>query len=184
MNVRFPTQPILIRPYTRSSWHALMELRRYQLAEAGIIVPLEDMEDQPHDVGRDEYEWDYHHMDEIYLCGAGGFWLAWWENDLAGHIAAQDLGGVIELRHMYVRAEYRRRGIATRLVETLLEHCKTQSARAVELWTAQDGIGRKLYEQMGFKVCRAPGPEFSDLDYRTNFVPGEDEIRMRFDLMI
>jgi hypothetical protein len=41
-----------------------MELRRFQLAEAGIFVPLEDMEDQPHNVGRDEYEWDYHHNEE------------------------------------------------------------------------------------------------------------------------
>jgi hypothetical protein len=64
MNNRLPPQPILIKPYTRSLWHALMELRRFQLAEAGIFVPLEDMEDQPHNVGRDEYEWDYHHNEE------------------------------------------------------------------------------------------------------------------------
>jgi GNAT superfamily N-acetyltransferase len=180
---RLSTQPISIQPYTPPLWHALMELRRYQLAEAGIIVPPEDMSDQPQNVGRDEYEWDYHHIAEIYLSGAGGFWLAWWEDDLAGHIAAQDLGGVIELRNMYVRAEYRRRGIAACLVQTLLDHCKTQPVNAIELWTARNGVGRKLYDRMGFKITSAPGVEFFDLYYRTNFVPGENEIRMRFDLI-
>jgi GNAT superfamily N-acetyltransferase len=184
MNDRQPSQPILIMPYAPTLWHALMELRRYQLAEEGIIVPPEDIEDQPRNVGRDEYEWDFHHMDEIYLCGAGGFWLAWWENDLAGHIAAQDLGGVIELRHMYIRAEYRRRGIATCLVQTLLDHCKTQPVKAVELWTKMGGLGSRLYNRMGFKFTSGPGSEYSDLANKTNFFPGEGEIRMRFDLMI
>ena len=183
MNDRQPAQPISIMPYAHTLWHSLMELRRYQLAEHGIMIPPEELSDQPQNVGREDYEWDYHHMAEIYLIGGGGFWLAWWEDDLAGHIGAQDLGGVIELRHMYVGADYRRRGIATCLVQTLLDHCKTQSIKAIELWTKMDGLGRRLYEQMGFKITSAPGAEFSNLSYKTNFIPGEDEIRMHLDLI-
>ena len=178
-----PSPPISITPYQLSDWHILWELRDFQLAESGIIVPPEDkFPAQPLDVGRDDYEWDYHHIAEIYLSDAGGFWLAWWENEPAGHIGAQDLGGVVELRRMYIRAEYRRRGIASRLVRALLDHCKTRSIAAVELWTREDGVGRKLYERIGFKTTDRPGKEFVNLNYRTNFTPGNDEIRMRFDL--
>jgi len=182
MNTSPASSPISILPFTWDHWHILWELRHHQLAEYGIIIPPEEIPDRPLDVGRDDYEWDYHHIAEIYLHGAGGFWLAWWENDPSGHIAAQDLGGVIELRRMYVRSLYRRRGIATCLVQTLLDHCKTQSIQAVELWTRVEGVGRELYECMGFKFTDGPGKEFSDLSYRTNF-NGEDEIRMRLDLI-
>jgi len=172
---------ISILPYAPNHWHTLWELRHHQLAEHGIIIPPEEIPDRPLNVSRDDFEWDYHHIAEVYLHGAGGFWLAWWENDPAGHIGGQDLGGVIELRRLYVHSAYRRRGIATCLVQALLDHCKTQSIKAVELWTAEDGLGRRLYEHMGFKITRAPGKEFSDLLRQTNFIPGKNQIRMRLD---
>ncbi|MGD0005488.1 MAG: GNAT family N-acetyltransferase [Anaerolineaceae bacterium] len=175
------SQPISILLYDRNYWRTLWELRHHQLAEFGIIIPPEEIPDEPLNVGQDDYEWDYHHISEVYLHGAGGFWLAWWENDPAGHIGGQDLGGVIELRHMYVRSAYRQRGIATCLVQTLLDHSKIQSIKAVELWTAKDGLGRRLYERMGFRITLAPGKEFSDLLRQTNFIPREDQIRMRLD---
>lgn len=173
--------PISILPYDRNHWRILWELRHHQLAEVGIIVSPEEIPDEPMNVGRDDYEWVLHHIDEVFLRGAGGFWLAWWEKNPAGHIGGQDFEGTIELRRMYVRAEYRRRGIATRLIQALLDHCKTQSIKAVELWTAENGLGRRLYEKMGFHITSAPGNEFSDLVYRTNFNPGKDQIRMRLD---
>ena len=175
------SQPISILPYDQNHWHTLWELKFHQLAEDGIIIPPEEIPVQPMNVGRDDPEWDFDHIAEIYLNRAGGFWLAWWENDPAGHIGGQDLGGVIELRRMYIRSAYRRRGIATCLVQTLLDHCKIQSIKAVELWTAEDGLGRRLYERMGFKITRAPGKEFSDLLRQTNFIPGKNQIRMRLD---
>lgn len=183
MNDERAPQPISIIPYTWNHWHTLWELRYHQLDEYGIIIPPEEIPDQPLDVGRDDHEWDYHHIAEVYLNRAGGYWLVWWENDPVGHIGGQDFGGVIELRRMYVRSVYRRRGIGTCLVQALLDHCKTQSIKAVELWTGEEGLGRRLYERMGFKITSEPGKEFSDLLHQTNYVPGEDEIRMRLDLM-
>ncbi len=181
MDDRQVLQPISILPYNWKHWRTLWELRHHQLAEAGIIVPPEEIPGEPNNVGRDDYEWVLHHIAEVFLHGAGGFWLAWWENDPAGHIGGQDFGGAIELRRMYVRAEYRRRGIATRLVQALLDHCKIQSIKAVELWTAENGPGRRLYERIGFKITSAPGKEFSDLFFQTNFIPGKDQIRMRLE---
>jgi GNAT superfamily N-acetyltransferase len=179
MNENPPASPISIIPYALSQWKPLWQLRFQQLAESGIILPPEDMPDHPEDVGRDDDEWDYHHIDEVYRSGAGGFWLAWCGNEPVGHIGGQDCGGVIELRRMYVRSAFRQRGIGTCLVQTLLDHCQSQSIRVVELWTASGGQGSRLYQRMGFKNTAGPGDEFSDLANRTNFVPGDDEIRMR-----
>ncbi len=69
-------QPISVVPYARKHWHALWELRHYQLAEEGIIIATDEIPDHPMDVGRGDDEWDYHHIAEVYLNGAGGFWLA------------------------------------------------------------------------------------------------------------
>lgn len=184
-----PLDPrISIAPYAASYWRALWRLRLCQLAEAGTVLPDEAIPEQPEDVGRDDYEWDYHHIAEVYLRGAGGFWLAFWGDAgfatlaLAGHIGGQDVGGAIELRRMYVRAEFRRNGIGAGLVHALLDHCRARGARAVELWTGAEGSGRRLYERLGFRVTRGPGKEFTDLQYRLNYIQGEDEIRMRLEL--
>ena len=176
------SQPLAILPFAWNHWRALWELRHHQLAEIGIIIPPEEIPEQPQDVGRDDYEWDYHHIAEVYLHGAGGFWLAWWENIPVGHIAGQDFGGAIELRRMYVRAEYRRRGIGACLVRLLIDHCQLHSIRAVELWTGKDGLGQRLYKRMSFTITGRPGKEYPDLLLQTNYIPGKDEIRMRLDL--
>ena len=90
---------------------------------------------------------------------------------------------MLELRHMYVRAEYRQRGIGTRLVQALIDHAKTHQVKAVELWTAPDDLGRILYSKLGFKVVEKPFMNLEELIYRMNRAPGEGEIRMRLDIM-
>jgi predicted N-acetyltransferase YhbS len=83
---------------------------------------------------------------------------------------------------MYVRAEYRRRGVGIRLVRTLIEHCVNNGVKAIELWTGEDGPGRFLYEKMGFRVTEGPGKEFRDKEIPCVHSPSTDEIRMRLDL--
>jgi GNAT superfamily N-acetyltransferase len=167
-----------IKPFDWKDWGALWELRAYQLKENGII--LDPVPSQP-DLSS-PYERDYHRIGQVYLSGAGGFWLAWVGDTPIGHIGGQDLGGVVELRRMYTRANYRRRGVGTYLVCTLVEHCATNDVRAIELWTARDGPGHHLYEKLGFRVTDGPGVEFDDLGTTTQYTPGSDEVRMRLDL--
>ena len=81
---------------------------------------------------------------------------------------------------MYVRAEYRRRGIGTRLVQTLINHSASSGVRAVELWTAEEGPGRFLYERLGFRQISIPGEEFAEVAPDMPHKPGE--IRLRLDL--
>jgi GNAT superfamily N-acetyltransferase len=163
---------IQIKAFEWQHWAALWELRKQQLAEDGIPVTIPvsapDLSSP--------YERDYHRIDQIYLRGAGNFWIAWLGDRPVGHVGAQDLGGVAELRRMYVRADFRRRGVGTRLVRALIEHCVVQGVQAIELWTEESGPGRFLYESLGFHLVAEPGEAFKDVPLS----PGE--IRMRLDL--
>ncbi len=154
---------ILIRPFQRKDWMALWQLRSHQLAEEGIIIsdslPAQPDLDSP-------YETDFHRMDQVYQSGRGNFWLAWLNGKPVGHIGAEDKRTYIELRRMYVWKEYRRLGIGTQLVQTLINHCCEQKVGIIELWTAEQGPGRILYEKCGFQEALEVGNK-------------DDEIRMR-----
>jgi GNAT superfamily N-acetyltransferase len=172
----------------------MWQLVHAHLAEDGIVLDPEDVPpvppQEPEHIDRGGYEWDMEYIGPVYLRGAGGFWLAWYGEVAAGHVGAQDMDSagaqdadsVVELRRMYVRAEYRRQGIGTRLVQTLIAHCTARGARAIELWTARDGLGQKLYAKLGFRRTDGPGPEYERVQAETGYRPGPDEIRMRLDL--
>ncbi|HZO88610.1 MAG TPA: GNAT family N-acetyltransferase, partial [Chthonomonadaceae bacterium] len=97
-------------------------------------------------------------------------------------VGGQDIGGAVELRRMYVRQDFRRRGIGRDLVKALVAHCGAQGVPVIELWTAREGAGRKLYESIGFQMVANPGEAFANVEAVTGYTPGEDEIRMRLQL--
>lgn len=160
--------------FRRQDWNALWLVRSRQLAEAGIRVDV--LPERPDHTS--PYEQDYHWMDQVYLSGAGNFWLAWHQQIPVGHIGAQALGDAVELRRLYVIPEYRRHGVGAALVQTLVNHCAAQQVTAIELWTAASGPGHRLYEKLGFRIVGEPGREFRAATFR----PGE--IRMRLDWAI
>ena len=172
-------EEVLVRSYSVEYWRDLWELRHHQLAEVGIIVGPDAIPSEPRLVERGDHEWDYHRIDQVYLAGRGGFWLAWFDGTPAGHVGAQDLGDGVELRRMYVRREFRRRGIGTRLIRALVAHCAVEDVSAIELWTAERGPGRPFYERAGFHVVTGPGPEFVDVAALTAYEPRAGEVRMR-----
>jgi GNAT superfamily N-acetyltransferase len=178
--------PISVKHFEWAHWGALWQLVLAHLAENGIVLDPEEIPaippQAPEHVDRSGYEWDLEYIEPVYLRGAGGFWLAWAGEMPVGHVGAQDLGKAIELRRMYVRAAYRRQGIGTCLVRTLIAHCAAQGVQAIELWTAREGLGRRLYAKMGFRRTDRPGPAYGRLEAETRYQPGEDEIRMRLGL--
>ncbi|MEZ4618432.1 MAG: hypothetical protein R2867_23360 [Caldilineaceae bacterium] len=93
-----------ITQYTPTQWKPLWQLRFAHLAEQGIIVPEDAIPTVPGLPAHDTYERDLNRIDEVYLSGAGGFWLAWQRDAPVGYVGGQDLGGVMELRRMYVKA--------------------------------------------------------------------------------
>lgn len=170
---------IYIHAYTPSRWPDLWALRFTQLAEHGIVLdnPSVPAIDEPSNIGDPEY--DYHHIQDIYLCGNGNFWLAYLDEKPIGHIGAQDINGQIELRRMYVAAAYRRQGAGGALVQTLIQHAVDHHVSLIELWTQWRGVGEQLYARFGFEVVPAPSNAFADVVALTHFVPGQDEVRMR-----
>jgi len=93
----------------------------------------------------------------------GGIYRAWFAEDASGDIIA---GGGIQLRpllprpesrqapeaiilNMYVEPAHRRRGLARRLLEEMLDWCRSQSIVRIVLHPSDQG--RPLYESMGFQ---------------------------------
>jgi len=147
---------ISVRAFEWPDWYAMWKLRAYHLAELGIIIDDADPGPPdfalPYDESNPNYpEMDMDRIDEAYLKDRGNFWIAWSDDQPLGYVGAQDCGDHIELRRMYVRAEYRRRGIGTLLVQALIGHCKRQKVRMIKLWTSDDGLGHFLYAKCGFR---------------------------------
>jgi len=182
MNENTVKEPILVKPFQWEHWIPLMQLLSSHLAEDGVILDPEEIPDKPEDTPAGSADWDLDHIDRVYLSGSGGFWLAWYGNIPIGHVGAQDLGGVIELRRMYVKAEYRRRGAGTKLVQALIKHCAAKGVRVIEIGTGENGPGRFLYEKLGFRRIDRPGTEFENVVDATEYSPGTGETRMRLDL--
>jgi GNAT superfamily N-acetyltransferase len=183
---------ITVKYYRLTDQDAVDELSVHHLAEQGIFIDSEedtDSEEETRDSDTDEYDSDLDHIDEVYLSGDGGFWIAWSKETPVGNIGAQDIGGFVELRRMYVREKFRRRGIGTLLVRSLIEHCKSRGIRAIELFTHRDGPGRYMYKKLGFRKIKEPGGEFQERWPKGEWwrstrgtMDDSSQIRMRLDI--
>lgn len=172
---------IVIKPFTWDDWFDMWKLQAFHLAEGGIIVDLADQGPPDFTLAYDETnpnypEMDMERIDLAYLSGRGNFWMAWIDNQPVGGVGAQDLGGFVELRRMYVRQEYRRLGIGTLLVRALIEHCQQAGVPEIRLWTEKEGPGRFLYSNLGFRQVEPLGED------RNHFRFLQGEIRMQKDL--
>jgi GNAT superfamily N-acetyltransferase len=180
MDRQIATDEFVIQAFDWEHWAQFWHVHDVALAENGIEVGFSFVysrtseEDARTAMGYGED--DLYYVDACYLHGGGGFWLAWVGAEAVGSVGAQDLGGVAELRRMYVLPGFRRRGIGARLVEALINHCSRNGIRAIELWTAEDGPGRFLYSKLGFWIVSGKGQGFEPAK------DNPDEIRMRLEL--
>src|SRR3712207_5531145 len=86
-----------------------------QSDEFGVPITLED---QP----------DLQEIPTFYQRGAGNFWVALSDGEVVGTVALIDIGNHQgALRKMFVHPDYRGRehGVSGRLLDTLLEWCRT-----------------------------------------------------------
>lgn len=96
---------------------------------------------------------------------AGQTRLLVWAGDeavaMAGLHPLQD--GVLELRRMFVRADWRGRGVAQALMGTLAQRARDQGASRIWLETGDRQLAaHRLYERLGFAPIAPFGPHADD----------------------
>ncbi len=85
------------------------------------------------------------------------FWTVWIYDELAGCGALKELNpGHAEIKSMRTKSEFRRRGVASMLLRTLIEESNRRGYRRLSLETGSMSYfesAHKLYERFGFKIC-------------------------------
>jgi len=99
-----------------------------------------------------------------YQPGAGNFWLAYEGDVLVGTIAIKDVGdNICALRKMFVKKEFRgkARGVAARLMHTLLHWARDNGVREIYLGTVDVyHAAHRFYEKNGFvEIARHEVPD-------------------------
>ena len=80
---------------------------------------------------------------EMEIVAGAGLWIMEWPPHMVGCQARR--GNVV---NVYTADAWRRRGLARRLMDSILDWCRANSLDVVVLHASQDG--RPLYESMGF----------------------------------
>lgn len=90
---------------------------------------------------------------------------------VAGYIVARETAGELHINNVAVRAEYRRRGIGTALLNRVLDEARRRKANAafLEVRSANHGA-QALYEKSGFKAIARREDYYSE--------PREDAVVM------
>ena len=105
----------------------------------------------------------------------GVFWIALANGDVIGTVGLVDLGdGQGCLQKMYVHPEFRGKGTALRLLNTLVGWADSRRIREIYLGTfSRNGAARRFYEKHGFRrisndsiPTNCPRSDFEDCFYR------------------
>ena len=100
-----------------------------------------------------------------YLAPTGGLWIARDEGHAAGCAALQPiLPGTGEVKRMYVRPDFRNRGIARALATHVISEARARGYERLRLGTLKSMVpAQKLYTSLGFKPVDPYRPiEFGD----------------------
>jgi N-acetylglutamate synthase-like GNAT family acetyltransferase len=134
--------PIEVIPFSPVHQTAVVDLiLPIQQAEFGIPISLEAQKDLLDIPG-------------FYQTRNGNFWIAVHGSEVIGTVALLDIGNdQAALRKMFVKAAFRgrERGVAERLLATLLQWCRARGVCEVLLGTtAQFLAAHRFYEKNGF----------------------------------
>jgi N-acetylglutamate synthase-like GNAT family acetyltransferase len=133
---------IIIKTLNNQDSQAIIDtILPIQQVEFGVNITLDD---QP----------DLFKIEEFYIAKGGNFWGASVENKICGTIGllrfSKNAGAI---RKMFVKREFRGKehGIASTLVETLIQYCKAHEIKDIYLGTigTMDAAIR-FYEKKGF----------------------------------
>ena len=97
-----------------------------------------------------DFEKEINSLPGKYIFPKGYILLAKYDGHLAGCVALEDKNdGICEMQRLYIRKDYRRRGIGTKLCEALIEQAKSSGYRSMQLHTAIEPP-KYLYKSLGF----------------------------------
>ncbi len=101
--------------------------------------------------------------------------LAETDGKIVGYVLYWLLPGAIDIHNLAVHTDYRRRGIARILLESVVSEARRQSVVRVMLEVRKSNVpAQKLYETMGFAITGTRKGYYSD--------NGEDALAMTLDL--
>lgn len=85
------------------------------------------------------------------------FWTLWENNKLAGCGALKELDAThAEIKSMRTSHEFRRRGVATRMMQHIIAEAESRNYQRLSLETGSMeyfAAARRLYETFGFEYC-------------------------------
>jgi GNAT superfamily N-acetyltransferase len=110
---------------------------------------------------------DLSKISDVYQKGKSDFWIALEGNDVVGTIALADYGnGRGYLKRMYIGRQFRGTGLASALLETLLEFAKKNGYKEIYAGTVEKMVAaNKFYQKHGFgRITAVPEdlPECGD----------------------
>jgi ribosomal protein S18 acetylase RimI-like enzyme len=150
---------IIIRGYKAADADAVWALHREGVVQGRAEQPNEDYSD---------YEKDLQNIEEAYLCPGSNFWVVEIGGRVVGMAAVQRIDPQTgRLRRVRVTEAWRRRGLASKLLETAESFCRHTGYGKLILDTmAQQTSAQRLYEAAGFRPMgdRMLGP-FLVVDY-------------------
>lgn len=115
-------------------------------------------------LARDYYEEELAHFDELYGGERGREFLATVDGVPAASVVFREFGGSAEMRRMYVRPSYRRRGLARALIAAAESEASALGYDRLQFVTTPEFEGAiELYESQGFLRIPLYRPIASDL---------------------
>jgi len=116
---------------------------------------------------KDKNRPDLENIPDVYQKDNGNFWVALNSEKLIGTVAIIDCGekrGL--LKRMYVDKEFRGKGAAAKLLETLLEFAKSKEYKQIFLETVKSQPApNKFYTKNGFKEIKALPKELEKFQF-------------------
>jgi len=98
-----------------------------------------------------DFEEEIDNLPDRYKQPEGSILLAKYNGQPAGCVGLREVSsGVCEMKRLYVRPKYRRKGIGTALCEALMDQAKKVGYTYMRLATALE-VPKTLYKSIGFK---------------------------------